>query len=203
MIKIEFSEEIIEQLNYERYHNPHPHVRRKMNVLYQKGKGMSHKEIKNVEGICENTLLKYLREYQQGGIERLKEIHFYAPKSELEPYSEKLKAYFLEHPPATINEAIAKIEEITGIKRKREQVRVFLRKLGLKPHKVGMVPAKADVEIQEKFIVEQLTPRIDEARTGNRALFFGCLALCPSSFLGIFMVIQASVYQSPIRTAEI
>ena len=83
-----------------------------------------------------------------------------------------LEAYFHEHPPATINEAIAKIEELTGIKSKREQVRVFLRKLGLNPRKVGMVPAKADVEIQEKFVVEQLTPRIAEARTGNRALFF-------------------------------
>ena len=172
MIQIEFSEEMIDQLNYERYHHPHRRVRRKMNVLYLKGKGMSHKEIKRLEGICENTLLKYLREYEQGGIEGLKEIHFYTPKSELDPYTEMLEEYFLGHPPATINEAIAKIEELTGIKRKREQVRVFLKKLGLKPRKIGMVPAKADVEMQEKFVVEQLTPRLAEARTGNRALFF-------------------------------
>lgn len=172
MLKLKFNQSIIEQLNYERYHHPHPRVQRQMNVVYLKSQGMIHKDIKKFEGICENTLLKYLREYQEGGIERLKEIRFYSPKSELEPHSKTLEAYFIEHPPATINEAIARIEELTGIKRKREQVRVFLLKLGLKPRKIGMVPAKADVEAQETFVRQQLSPRIAEAQAGDRARFF-------------------------------
>lgn len=79
--------------------------------------------------------------------------------------------YFLEHPPATVAEAAAKIEMLTGIKRSREQVRVFMKKLGMKPFKVGMIPAKADVEVQEKFVVEELNPRVVEAQAGNRTLF--------------------------------
>ena len=171
MLKIDFTPGVIAQLNYERYHHPHPRVQRKMNVVYLKSQDVSHKEIKRLERICENTLLGYLREYQEGGIERLKEIRFYAPKSELEKQAKSIEAYFNEHPPASVNEAAAKIEELTGIKIKRERTRVFLKQLGFKPRKVGMIPAKADVEKQERFLTEELQPRIAEAQAGKRALF--------------------------------
>ena len=48
-------------------------------------------------------------------------------------------------------EAAAKIAELTGMMRKPTQVRQYLRALGMKPMKVGMLPAKADVEAQEAF----------------------------------------------------
>ncbi len=61
----------------------------------------------------------------------MKEIHFNKPQSELATYRESLEAYFEDHPPATVNEAIAKIEELTGIQRGPTQVRKFLDSLGL------------------------------------------------------------------------
>ena len=62
-----------------------------------------------------------------------------------------LEAYFEEHPPATVNEAVAKIAELTGIRRGPTQVRRFLGALDLRPRKVGMIPAKADVQQQARF----------------------------------------------------
>ena len=62
-----------------------------------------------------------------------------------------LEAYFREHPPATVAEAAAQIQARTGIARKPTQVRQFLTALGMKPRKVGMIPAKADVDAQEAF----------------------------------------------------
>jgi transposase len=50
-----------------------------------------------------------------------------------------------------VAEAAAKIAELTGIVRKPTQVRQFLQALGMKLRKVGMIPAKADVEAQEAF----------------------------------------------------
>jgi transposase len=44
-----------------------------------------------------------------------------------------------------------RIAAVTGIERKPTQVRQFLRSLGMKPLKVGMIPAKADVVAQETF----------------------------------------------------
>jgi len=80
-----------------------------MNVLYLKSQGVSHKEIKRIERISEVTLLAYFRQYQDGSIERLKELHFRSQKSELEVHTQTFEVYFREHPPATINEAMAKI----------------------------------------------------------------------------------------------
>lgn len=45
MIKINFTEEEIEKLRYERFNHLHPRVQLKMNVLLLKVKGLKHKEI--------------------------------------------------------------------------------------------------------------------------------------------------------------
>jgi transposase len=57
-----------------------------------------------------------------------------------------------------VAEAAASIEALTGIVRKPTQVRQFLRSLRLKPLKVGMLLAKADVAAQETF-KKSLEPR--------------------------------------------
>ncbi len=151
MIKIQFTEEAIDELRYQRFNHPHPRVQRKMEALLLKSEGLPHHRITRILDISENTLRQYLREYEKGGIDRLKEIHFNKPQSELATYRESLEAYFENHPPATVNEAIAKIEELTGIQRGPTQVRKFLNSLGLRPRKIGMIPAKADLEEQDRF----------------------------------------------------
>jgi len=151
VISIEFTEEAIDELRYQRFNHPHPRVQRKMEALLLKSDGLPHHRITRILGISENTLRQYLREYEEGGIERLKKVCFYRPQSELVEYHQSLESYFEEHPPATVNEAAAKIEELTGIRRGLTQVRKFLDFLGLRPRKVGMIPAKADVEEQDRF----------------------------------------------------
>jgi hypothetical protein len=39
-------------------------------------------------------------------------------------------------------------------------MREFLKKLGMRPRKVGQIPAKADVKEQEAFKEEKLEPRL-------------------------------------------
>ncbi|MDM8568368.1 IS630 family transposase, partial [Thiotrichales bacterium HSG1] len=172
MIKINFTESEIEQLKYERYHHPHPCVQRKMEALLLKSKNISHKDIAELTGICPNTLRSYLKEYQNGGIDNLKQINFFRPKSELEQHRKSIEKYFKQNPVANINEASAKIEEITGIKRSPTRVRKFLKSLGLKRRKIGMVPSKVDPDKQERFKKEELEPCLEEAKQGKRAVFF-------------------------------
>jgi hypothetical protein len=66
--------------------------------------------------------------YEQGGIEKLKEIYFYQPESELKQHIVSLEAYFREHPPATIKQAQHEVEIITGVRRSETQIREFLKK---------------------------------------------------------------------------
>jgi transposase len=151
MIQIEFPPEAIEALHYERYHHPHPRVQRKMEALWLKSQKLPHKEIARLTGISINTVTSYVRAYKQGGLEKLKYVSFYKPQSQLCTHTSTLESYFLTHPPATIKEAVNSITELTGIKRSETQVRKFLKARGLKRRKVGMIPAKADIQKQEQF----------------------------------------------------
>ena len=45
MIKIEFKNSEIDQLEFERYNHPSPIVQKKMEAVYLKSQGISHKKI--------------------------------------------------------------------------------------------------------------------------------------------------------------
>jgi transposase len=151
MIKIIFTEEDISALRYWRFRHPDPRVQVRMEALYLRSQGVANAEILRLCGISKASFHRYLKAYMAGGITQLKHIDHYRPHSELTNYRTTLEAYFHQHPPATVAEAAAKIAELTGIVRKPTQVRQYLRALGMKPMKVGMLPAKADVEAQEAF----------------------------------------------------
>jgi transposase len=173
MIKIEFSTDEVEQLHHERRYHPHPRVRQRMEALYLKALGYPHQEIGEIMQISQKTLRGYLRRYQEGGMDALKSMNFYQPKSTLVAHLEILKAEFKTRPPKTINEAVKRIEDLTGIRRSPTQVRKFLTEdLGIKRLKVGQVPAKADPQAQRAFLEEQLEPRLEETQQGKRHVFF-------------------------------
>jgi transposase len=127
-IELEFSPEIQENLKYERYHHPVPLVQRRMEVLWLKSHGLPHALIATLAGVSENTMREYFRLYAEGGLDRLKQVNFYRPESELQGHTTSLEAYFRTNPPATIKEAQHDIETLTGIKRSETQVREFLKK---------------------------------------------------------------------------
>ena len=72
MIKIEFTPEEIDALELERYHHPNPKVQKKMEALYLKSQKLAHQEICRLCRLSEPTLVAYLKQYQEGGIEQLK-----------------------------------------------------------------------------------------------------------------------------------
>ena len=151
MIKLDFTEEEIKERDYQRYHHPHPRVQKKMEVLLLKARGLSNEQIAHCVGICQNTVRSYLREYEQGGIETLKQVRFRQPQSELQEHKTTLEAHFREHPTTSIAQAAHVIEELTGIKRSDVQVGKFLKKMGMKRLKTAAIPAKCDVDEQEAF----------------------------------------------------
>jgi transposase len=151
MLRLVLSAQDIKELDYQRYHHPHPRVQRKMEALLLKAKGLPHHQIASCVGVCENTVRSYFQQYQSGGIEALKRLEFRRPTSELEAHHDMLETSLQEHPPTTIAEAIERIEQLTGLRRSPTQVRIFLKKLGLKRLKTSAVPAKCDVEQQATF----------------------------------------------------
>lgn len=172
MIRIEFTKEEIEKLHHEHSYNPHPLVRKRCEAVYLKALGYPHQEIGRIVRISQPTLRNYLKTYQEGDLEKLKELNLYCPSSELDKYSDILREEFKKNPPATINQAVERIEQLTGLRRSPTQVRQFLKRLGVKRRKAGHVPAKADPEKQKTFLEEELEPRLEEAKQGKRHVFF-------------------------------
>jgi transposase len=172
MIHIDFTSEQIDALHHERFHHPHPRVQLKMEAVYLKSQGLSHQDICRLTRISENTLRSYLRQFQGGGVERLKRTDWAGTESELDEHREALEEHFRDHPPRSTAEAAAEIERLTGIRRGPTQVRQFLKGMGLKFRKLGMIPAKADADEQAKFLADKLRPRLRQARRLRRVVCF-------------------------------
>ena len=142
-LKRSFTQTEIEALQLERYNHPHPRVQRKMEALWLKSQGLPHQQIAKLAGVSENTLREYFRQFQQGGIEALKELKFRQPVSQLAEHQLTLEEHFRPHPCASLKQAGAQIGALTGIKRHPTNVRKFMIRLGLTYQKVGAIPAKA------------------------------------------------------------
>ena len=127
-IQIEFTPEQISELRYQHYNHLVPLVQRRAEALLLKAHKLPHGQIEEIIGVTGNTIREYFDLYQEGGIEKLKEINYYKPEGELVKHIVSLEAYFRENPPASIKEAQKEIEEITGIKRSETQVREFFKK---------------------------------------------------------------------------
>ena len=127
-IEFEFTPEEIAEIRYQRYNHLVPLVQRRMETLLLKAHNLPHAQIEAIVGVSGNTIREYFEFYQQGGIEKLKEINYYKPEGELVKHIVSLEAYFRENPPASIKEAQKEIEEMTGVKRSATQVREFLKK---------------------------------------------------------------------------
>ena len=151
MLQLAFSEADKQALHYERYHHPHPRVQQRMEALWLKSQSVPHHQIAQLCAMSANTLRSYLRLYQTGGVEALKQLPFHCPQSALGAYRDTIETHVREHPPQTINEAVAMLETLTGIRRSPTQVRLFLAHLGLHRRKVGLLPAKGDPDVQEEY----------------------------------------------------
>ena len=146
MLQVIIKEEDKEVFACERYEHIHPRVCLRMDALHLKSKGLSNNQICEILDICDNTLLKYFKMYNAGGVEELRKIKFNRPQIQLLSHKDSLEKYFTLNPPSSISEAAAKIKELTGIERKETQVRKFLKSIGFRCLQVGVVPAKALTE---------------------------------------------------------
>jgi transposase len=166
VLHLQFTAEAVAALESERFHHPHPRVQRRMEALWLKSQGLPHGQIARLTGVSANTLRAYFRLFQHGGVAALKRFDTHRPVSDLDRHRRSLEDHFLEHPFATAKEAQAVIARLTGIERSPTQVRQFLKRLGLRPRKVGLLPAKADPDEQAEFREKNLSPGCARRKRG-------------------------------------
>jgi hypothetical protein len=150
MLQLACSEADKPARHYERDHHPHPRVQQRMEALWLKSPGVPHHQIAQLGALAANTLRSHVRLSQTGGVEALQQRHFHGPQSALGAYRDTMETHVREPPPQTINEAVARLETLTGLRRSPTQVRLFLTRLGLHRCKVGFLPAKGDPDVPEE-----------------------------------------------------
>jgi transposase len=198
MDKIEFTTPERDALHYWRFHHPHPRVQRKMEALYLQSQGLAPEDIWRLCAISKTTFYRYLRAYREGGIKKLQEVSLHRRQSALAAYRTSIEADLRQRPPASVAEAAARIAQLTGLERGPTQVRQFLKSLGMQPRKVGQIPAKADVTAQEDFKTGHLEPRLDEAKAGQRLVFFMDAAhFVFAPFLGVVWCFERLFVKAP------
>ncbi len=94
MLKLEYSREAVEALRYWRFHHPHPLVQLKMEGVLLHSQGVLNEQIQHICGISKATLYRYLHAYQEGGVERLKELHLHRQESALVHQRTTLEEHF-------------------------------------------------------------------------------------------------------------
>jgi len=80
-------------------------------------------------------------------------VNYYRqPESILEQYSEVILTHLNHHSVQSVNQAVATIEALTGIKRSPTQVRNFLLRHDYKWRKMGKISGKANTEEQKEWL---------------------------------------------------
>jgi transposase len=179
MRPISFTDEDRRSLIHDRFHHPDPRVQLKMEVLWLKSCGLGHDDIATYADVSRRTVQRYLGEYREGGLARLRCCQWHQPQSTLAEHHESLEEYFSKHPVRSAKQAQAVIEQQTGVRRGLSQVRQFLREgLGLRWRQTGAIPVPPKKTIQEHaqeqaaFLEKKLEPRLEQAREGHRQVYF-------------------------------
>jgi len=173
---LNLSAEEIQQIKIERYTYGDIMIQKRLNAIYLMAvTDLNDCQIAEIVGCHRNILPDWRDKCLYQGLPSLYVNHYHKPESELEQHSQSIFSHFDEHPIQSVNQAVAVIEELTGIKRSPTQIRQFLLRHGYKWRKMGQIPGKADVEEQKTWLKNTLEPSIELAQKGLCHLFFAML----------------------------
>jgi transposase len=177
MVTLKLSEKQLDDLYKEMFLTANPRIRKKCLIVYLRAKGRPCHEIADIARVDKDTVTNAIKKYVGGGLAGLLKENYRRPKSQLEPCNEQLRTLFQKQPPHTVNHAIEMIFEETGVRLKLSACQTFLKKMGMKCRRYGLVPGKAmedekQPQAQQVFHDQKLQPLLDEAKQGKRSVLF-------------------------------
>ena len=128
MRPLHFSPDVLAEIEHDRFHHPLPQIQRRMDLLRLAAHGLPRPDLIRLSGLSKATVQRRLDEYRDGGLDAVRRWHFRGRSNGLAPHTTTLETHFAQHPPATVADARAVIERLTGVRRGLTQVRLFLKK---------------------------------------------------------------------------
>jgi len=117
MRRIEFSPDVLSEIERDRFKHLEPAVQRRMEALWLKAHGETHQRIAELAGLSRPTVQRLLDTYLSGGLAAVRTFHWKVPVSALDPHRPLLEEEFRQRPPHTTAEACERIKQLTGAKR--------------------------------------------------------------------------------------
>lgn len=145
---------------------------RRLMVVRMHCLGVPNSKIAEILRISDDTVTNHLKLYRDGGLAGLVENRYHRPASSVEPFLAQIVSSLTATPVATASEGGARIEKLTGIKLSDSQVGRIMRRMGMRYQKSAAMPGKCDPQMQFNFLNEELLPRLEKARNGERRVFF-------------------------------
>lgn len=198
MLKLEISTTDHDVLINLHQNHIHQVIRQRAHVILLRSEGLSNQKISNLTGLVECTIIDYVHCYLLDGLAWVTMLNFRKPISQLQPFDDQIKEYFSNHAISTIAQACKEVKDLTGVSLKGTQMRAYLKTLDIQWRRVGCIPAKVDIEAQQKFHDEQLQPRLEEAKAGKRAVYFVDSAhFVMGAFLGFLWCVARVFVRTP------
>jgi transposase len=155
MRRFEFTEEELKNIAQERFEHPDPRVQRRMEILWLKAHGETHERIATLADVSRRSVQRVLDLFEQDRLQAVRKLGAHRPQSALTPHQATLQAEFTDRPPHTVGEACVRIQQLTGVSRKRERVRCWMRdRLGLRWRKTAAIPVPPKKTIEEHAAIQ-------------------------------------------------
>ncbi len=90
----------------------------------------------------------------------------------MESYAQSILQSFISRPPRSLNEAVLRVEEMTGIRRSVSCLRSFVHRHGFRFLKTGHIPAKVNTDEQKQWVEHTLKPLMQAAKENQLHLLF-------------------------------
>lgn len=129
MSSLQFTPSELEQIDHDRFYHPCPQIQKRMEVLRLAAHGLPQAEIAQLTGLSKATIQRRLADFRRGRLDAVGAWNYRGRPSILRQHAATLEQHFRSHPPATVADARAVIEEKTGVRRGLTQVRLFLKKI--------------------------------------------------------------------------
>jgi transposase len=86
MLKTKFTQDEIDELYYQFMGHPAGTVKKKLHVVYLKSLTLPHQDIALIARVSDDTVTRYLKEFNEGGLSAISIVRTYSPTSKLLPH---------------------------------------------------------------------------------------------------------------------
>ena len=167
MLPFSLSQTDADSVNIERKTHSSSLIRDRMYVLHLLHLGYKRTECARIVGCHINSVTSYIRMYNEGGLQAIRQLSYCYPRHELHELEHEVDEALTATACNTVADAAQALATKFAYNRSYEAVRQFLHRLGYKHRKAGTFPGKMDKfedwQAEQDAFIEKLNKLMDLA----------------------------------------